>query len=82
MINDFDNTWDRYMGRDVAPREYAADGWDAARIRRDLLELWGETLTPAELQRVTDMLTMGLQRMIGTWDAPWADVRELRGGRP
>lgn len=62
---DFDNLWTRYMGRDVTPAAYAAEGWDKARILADLRELWGnhptERLYNAELGQIADGLAAGLE---------------------
>ncbi len=62
---EFDNLWTRYMGRDVTPAAYAAEGWDKARILADLRELWGnhptEALYNAELADIANRLTAGLE---------------------
>lgn len=44
---EFDDVWNRYMGRDVTPEAYAAAGWNMTTILDDLAELWNGT--PDEL---------------------------------
>lgn len=65
MTQDFDDLWNHYMGRDVTPEAYAAEGWDMARILRDLRELWGEhatdRMTPAEIADVANDIAAGLE---------------------
>ena len=45
--------WDRYMGRDVTPAEYAAQGGTHESIINDLREMWG----PGSLAQGDDRMT-------------------------
>lgn len=62
---DFDYLWTRYMGRDVTPAEYTADGWSAGGIMADLRELWAQhptdPMTGDEIDSVTNLLAAGLE---------------------
>lgn len=58
MTQDFNDLWNRYMGRDVIPEAYAAEGWDMARILRDLR---ARGLQGAELQDLANDIAAGLE---------------------
>jgi len=79
----FDDLWTRYMGAGVTSEAYAAEGWDMARILRDLRELWGnhptDRLDPAELLDVANDIAAGLEeRGLGP-AAPAAEVDAMTG---
>lgn len=81
MTQDFNDLWNRYMGRDVTPEAYAAEGWDMARILRDLRELWGnhptDRLDPAELLDIANDIAAGLEeRGLGP-TAPAEDLESI-----
>ena len=77
----FDDLWNRYMGRDVTPEAYAAEGWSAGGIYRDLYELWADhstdRLSAPQLADIADQLAAGLEeRGLGP-TAPAEDLESI-----
>jgi len=60
MADDFDTLWTRYIGADVTPAEWAAPGWDMARILGDLR---AEGLTGPALLAAANAIAAGLEEL-------------------
>src|SRR5512137_2134124 len=67
---DFGSLWTYYMGADVTPEEWAAPGWDIARVmrevpRRDIIMLPGSEADVAE-EIAAGLTKLGLLPMTTT----------------
>lgn len=70
----FDDLWTRYIGADVTTAEWAAPGWNMARILGDLR---AEGLTGPEMMDIANAIAAGLEeRGLGP-TAPAASIETL-----
>lgn len=79
---DFDSLWNCYMGRDVTPAQYAAEGWSMVRILSDLRVLWlhhpTERLADTELLKIADRIAAGFEeRGLGPTAPPAEEVEPM-----
>jgi hypothetical protein len=65
MTRDFETLWAIYMGADVTPAEWAAPGWDMARILGELRAYGGtdDELTGPEMMEAANVIAAGLEEL-------------------